>query len=202
MRRNPASRREGCFGSDRVHQLRTQIAQTAAKLIVEHGLHDWAHAKRKAARQLGVDEQRNLPSSEELEQALREYNNLYRPESHAELLRVRRSLALEWMRRLMQYSPRLAGGVATGLATNYSDVRIEIVADDSKTVEMFLLSGKIEFESAPMGRNNEVASYLLRADDATLRLVVTLPAQRRNLSRERLEEQLDIAALEHLLARG
>src|SRR5205814_8601624 len=114
-RRPPPTARDGRFGFERDRQIRTEIAQAAAKLIIEHGIDDWAHAKRKAARQLGVNKQTNLPSAEEIEQALREYNSLYRPQSQIELLHARRSLALVWMKLLNNFSPRLTAGVASGL---------------------------------------------------------------------------------------
>src|SRR5690242_11299913 len=46
-------------------QNRQRIAQTAARLIVEHGISDWSHAKRKAARQLMLSEYQALPGDDE-----------------------------------------------------------------------------------------------------------------------------------------
>ena len=58
-------------GSDgRARRDRERIAQTAARLIAEHGLTDWALAKRKAARQLMLPESAALPSNDEIEAAL------------------------------------------------------------------------------------------------------------------------------------
>jgi len=199
-RRSQSLGREGRYGAARGRGIRTEIAQLAAKLIIEHGLDDWSHAKRKAARQLGVNEQNNLPNREEVEQAMREYNSLYRPQSQAQMLRTRRAEALAWMKALASFSPRLTSGVATGLATEHSEIRVEVVADDSKSIELFLLSRDIAFEPTASGRGSvDYPQYLIEADGATLRLVVITPGQRRSLGRERLEEQLDIGALEALL---
>jgi hypothetical protein len=66
MPRRAAGARESRYGPLRDREMRTLIAQAAARLILEHGIDDWNHAKRKAARQLGASEQTNLPSSEEL----------------------------------------------------------------------------------------------------------------------------------------
>ncbi len=60
---------------------RTRIAQTAARLIAEHGLTDWSAAKRKACRELGLADNEALPGNEEVEEALRNYNSLFRPTS-------------------------------------------------------------------------------------------------------------------------
>jgi hypothetical protein len=200
-RRYPNESREGRFGLERDRQIRTEIAQAAAKLVIEHGLDDWGKAKRKAARQLGVNDQTNLPSSEELEQAIREYNNLFRPESQATMLYERRAIALGWMKMLADFSPRLTAGVATGLASAHSEIRIELVADDTKQVELFLLSRQVDFERAiPTRASHDFPEYCISADGTTLRLVVIPRVRRRSLARERLIEQLDVAALEALLA--
>ena len=51
-------------GSD---YLREQLAQEAARLIVDHGMRDYGQAKRKAAARLGVREASSLPSNTEIE---------------------------------------------------------------------------------------------------------------------------------------
>ena len=202
-RRPELDGREGRFGRQRDRQIRTEIAQAAAKLIMEHGLDDWTKAKRKAARQLGVNEQTNLPNNEELEQAIREYNTLFRPESQSALLYARRKVALDWMRRLIEFSPRLTAGVATGLASAHSDIRIELAADNAKQVELFLLGQQIDFDLAPARRASEAClQYCIASDDVAVRLVVVPLAQRRSLGRERADERLDIEAVEALLAAG
>jgi hypothetical protein len=66
---------------------RTLIAQAAARLIAEHGLSDWSAAKRKACRELGLSDSEPLPANDEVEQALRNYNSLFRPEAQAASLR-------------------------------------------------------------------------------------------------------------------
>jgi hypothetical protein len=204
MTRRPALEgREGRFGRERDRQIRTEIAQAAAKLIIEHGLDDWTKAKRKAARQLGVNEQTNLPNTEELEQAIREYNTLFRPESQGALIHARRKVALDWMRRLIEFSPRLTAGVATGLASAHSEIRIELAADNAKQVELFLLRQQIDFDPAPIRHaGEECPQYRIASDEVAVRLVVVPLAQRRNLGRERADERLSIDAVEALLAAG
>jgi hypothetical protein len=200
-RRYPLEGRESRFGRERDRQIRTEVAQAAAKLIIEHGLDDWTKAKRKAARQLGVNEQTNLPSGEELEQAIREYNNLFRPQSQGALLYARRKAALQWMRRLIDFSPRLTAGVATGLASAHSEIRIELATDNAKQVELFLLGDHIDFDPAPSRHaGQDCPQYCIADDGVAVRLVVVPVAQRRNLGRERAHERLDIQAVEVLLA--
>src|SRR5512136_1368250 len=121
--------------SARNQRNRTRIAQAAARLIAEHGLADWSMAKRKACRQLGLGDKEGLPGDDEVQQALRDYNSLFRAGVHAAELRRQRSSALVWMERLERWSPVLVGGVAAGWATQHSEVRLELEADDAKAVE-------------------------------------------------------------------
>jgi hypothetical protein len=52
-------------------QMRERIAHLAARLIAVDGIDDYALAKRKAARQAGAPDTRNLPNNDEVEHALR-----------------------------------------------------------------------------------------------------------------------------------
>ena len=120
-----------------------RIAQAAARLIAEHGLTDWSLAKRKAARQLMLPERAALPSNDEIEAALAEHHALFGGDAHAASLRAQReeALALDAAARA-RWDPLLVGGVAAGWATEHSDVRLELVADDPKAVEIALASAR------------------------------------------------------------
>ena len=50
--------------------LREQLAQEAARLIVDHGIYDYGQAKRKAALRFGVREVSALPSNSEIESSV------------------------------------------------------------------------------------------------------------------------------------
>ena len=65
--------------------LRMTIAQEAARLIAEHGIHDYGLAKRKAAERLGVDTDcAVLPRNVEVEAALMERQRLFGGNSHGD----------------------------------------------------------------------------------------------------------------------
>jgi hypothetical protein len=149
---------------------RARIAQAAARLIAEHGLSDWAAAKRKACRELGLSEREALPGNDEIEQALRDYNSLFRPHAQAASLRAQRMIALDWMQRLAPWRPMLVGGVAAGWATAHSDVRLELEAEDPKAVELGLINAGIEYTTAspqrgaaPLARNRGAARHRFAA---------------------------------------
>ena len=167
-------------------QARALIAQQAAQLIAEHGIQDWGLAKRKAARQLGLSEREHLPDNADVEEALRDYHALYEPEEQMQWLREMRLEALDWLERLAAFEPELVGAVADGWATAHSEIRLELTADDAKTLEIFLLAREIPFEALPQreGAARAVPHYRLEGRSAPVRLVVRDPAGRRNLSRE------------------
>ncbi|MDD4880560.1 MAG: hypothetical protein PHR30_10575 [Gallionellaceae bacterium] len=126
---------------------RLRVAQLAAQLMMEHGIKDHALAKRKAARQLGVESANWLPSNEEIDGELRTYVSLFEPETHVQDLENARRQAVEVMTTLARFQPVLVGGLAQGVATRYSDIELEVYADSSKEFEQFLLNLDIAFKS-------------------------------------------------------
>lgn len=179
-----------------------RIAQAAARLIAEHGLSDWAAAKRKACRELGLSDREALPANEEIEQALRDYNSLFQPQAQAASLRAQRMIALDWMQRLAPWRPLLVGGVAAGWATAHSDVRLELEAEDPKAVELGLINTGIEYSTAaPQSTTGSLARLNAGRGIQAVRLDIVSPQQRRNRSRRNGEERLSLSDLQLLLAR-
>jgi hypothetical protein len=127
-------------------QMRARIAAAAARLMAEDGLEDFALAKRKAARQLGAEDTQSLPKNEEIEAELRAYQSLYQGEEQRERIQYLRGCALEAMRLLERFRPYLAGPVLSGTAGRYSDIDLQLFTDDSKAVELFLLSRNIAYD--------------------------------------------------------
>src|SRR5688500_1794539 len=95
---------------------RSHIAYCAARLMAEDGIEDYALAKRKAARQAGVPETRELPTNEEIDEALKAYRQIYHREEHRDRLRALRGAALRAMRELAPFNPYLTGSVLSGNA--------------------------------------------------------------------------------------
>ena len=199
--------RGGGFG---VQRDRLRVAQVAARLIVEHGLADWTLAKRKAARQLMLPDTA-MPSNDEIEVALAEHHSLFGGEAHAATLRAMRAQALRWMNRLAAWQPLLVGGVAAGWATEHSDIRLELEADDPKSVEIELAGHGVAYAALP-AREGDAATHLMiesadrttrrtprHATGGAVRLAILTPAQRRNRPRKADEPRLDAAALSALI---
>ena len=123
-----------------------EIAQTAARLVVEEGL-DWGAAKRRALKQLGLPARTALPDNDVLEAAVREYLELFCADTQPQELRALRELALVWMQRLQDFRPHLAGAVWRGTATRRSDIYIQLFCDDPKSAEIALLDNNVRFEA-------------------------------------------------------
>jgi hypothetical protein len=132
-------------GSSR--QMRSRIAHLAARLMAVDGIDDYAHAKRKAARQAGAPETRNLPTNDEVEVALRAYQQLYQADEQRERLQHLRSRALDMMKLLAEFNPFISGAVLSGSAGKYSDIDIHLFTDSVKEVELFLLNQGIAYKA-------------------------------------------------------
>ena len=105
----------------RDQQMRTRIAQEAARLMSEEGIQDFYAAKRKAAQHLGAPDTRNMPRNQEVEAALQEYQRLFRGEQQTGHLRVLREAAVQAMRFLAGFKPRLVGSVLSGACRHIHD---------------------------------------------------------------------------------
>ena len=178
---------------------RARIADLAARLIAEHGLADWSLAKRKAARQLMLPERTTLPGDDEIEIALAAHHELFDGDEHTATLRAQREEALAWLRFFAAFEPVLAGGVAAGWATEHSDIRIELVADDSKLVELALINAGIGYSVAPGVAQHAAPELLIATPRGDVRAIVRTPFAARQRPR-RDETRLDEARLAALLA--
>lgn len=115
----------------------------AAALVVDEGM-DYGAAKAKAARALG--RRGPLPSSESLEDAVREHIAVFHAEEQPAELRALRRLAQQWMRRLAAFRPHLAGAAWRGTATRRSPLMIDLYCDDPKAAEIALVDARVPFE--------------------------------------------------------
>lgn len=136
----------------RQNGLRAAIAATAARIMAENGIDNFALAKRKAAHQLGATDKQNLPGNDEIETELRTYLDLYQSEEHPDRVRELRRIALSMMRALENFSPYLTGPVLKGIAGPYSEIELQLFPDSGKDVEIFLLNRNIPFNSTDARR--------------------------------------------------
>lgn len=186
-----------------------EIAAAAAALVVEQGL-EYAAAKRRAARDLrGRPE---LPSNEEVEDAVREHLAIFCADTQPAELHALRAVARQWMQRLADFRPHLAGAAWRGTATRQSAVHIDLYCDDPKAAEIALINAGVDYDAASAARpgGGEPASVLTVASfSPALGETVTV-----HLSLHDLDEQRgalkpdargrswrgDLTALERLMA--
>lgn len=133
--------------SKSARQIRLELAHLAARLVAVDGVNDYLVAKRKAAERMGVNNRQQLPSNEEIEQALTDYQRLFQGDTQPRLLRQLRKLALEAMEMLADFRPRLSGAVADGTAGKQSEISLHLYADAIEEVAMLLIDHGIPYES-------------------------------------------------------
>jgi predicted nucleotidyltransferase len=131
---------------DRSQRNRLRVAQEAARLMSEHGIRDFHHAKVKAAERLGVFDTQALPRNNEIEDALREHQRIFQADSQPQALRTRREAAIEAMRFFSAFEPRLVGAVLEGTADEHSAVCLHLFSDEVETVQLFLTEQGIPFD--------------------------------------------------------
>jgi hypothetical protein len=126
--------------------VRSAIAQEAARLMAEHGIHDYLTAKRKAAERFGVSDVAVLPKNTEVEEALRAHHRLFGGSQHERTLVRQRETALRAMELLQQFEPRLVGPVLNGSATEHADIQLHAFADTAETVYIQLMDRHVPHE--------------------------------------------------------
>ena len=131
--------------NNRQTAMRARLAAAAARIMAEDGVDDFALAKRKAARRLGVLDTQSLPGNDEIEAELRAYRALYQADDHPALIDDLRRIALDAMRTLERFNPYLTGPVLTGTAGPYAEIELQLFPDSAKEVEIFLLDRDLAF---------------------------------------------------------
>lgn len=127
---------------------RSAIAVQAARLMAEDGIEDYGHAKRKAAKQLGMPDARHLPNNDEIDAALREYQGIYKSDDQRQRTRLLRDQAISNMRELAAFNPHLTGSVLSGTAGPYATIHLQLYTDNIKAVELFLIDRGIAYRTA------------------------------------------------------
>lgn len=127
--------------------MRARIAHLAARIMAEDGIEDYALAKKKAARQAGVADTRQLPGNDEIDKALRAYREIYHAADHHAQLADLREIAVRAMIHLQQFNPYLVGNVLSGIAGKYAGIQLQLFTDDIKAVELFLIDIGADYEA-------------------------------------------------------
>jgi hypothetical protein len=159
-------------------EMRIHLAREAARIMAESGLRDFAAAKRKAAQRLAAPDTRHLPSNEEIEHELQQYLSLFQGKRLPQRVTHLRGIALEAMRFLSAFEPRLVGAVLGGAVTEGTIVEIHASADTPEAVAHWLDEHGIPFEQSERrlrfggDRHEMLPVYQFTADDVTVEVCV------------------------------
>lgn len=124
----------------------SRVVQEAARIICEDGLADYRLAKQKAVERLGLGFGTPLPSNADIQDAVIQYQRLFGGRAYAERLGKLRRTAVQAMRLLKDYRPRLVGAVATGATTDAHKVQLHCFADKPEQIDMLLEDCGLRFE--------------------------------------------------------
>ncbi len=145
-----------------------EIAAFAARLVVEEGL-EWGPAKRRALKGLGLPPRTALPGNDLVEDAVREYIDIFCADTQPAELAALRRLAAVWMERLAEFRPHLAGAVWHGTATRLSDIYMQLFCDDPKSAEIMLIDKGVAYEPRSVtgfqGEPVDALSVSVRCDE-------------------------------------
>ncbi len=131
----------------RATELRTRIAEEAARIMREQGIRDFLLAKRKAADRLGITDRNALPANQEIAEALAAQQRLFGGSAHHDNLRALREVALRAMALLSRFHPRLVGPVLAGTATNHTDISLHVFADTPEDVAFMLIERGVRYRT-------------------------------------------------------
>jgi hypothetical protein len=126
-------------------QIRLEVAAEAARIIATENQSNFHAAKKKAAERIGVSQRTALPSNLEVQDALQYYQRLYGGRDHASNLEKLRLVAIEAMRLLQAFSPRLVGPVLDGTAGKHSRVSLHVFCDGPENLQLYFLEHGIPF---------------------------------------------------------
>lgn len=168
---------------DHAH-MRQRLAQQAAQILLDSGSRDFHLAKQKAAQQLGATDTKSLPSNHEIESALIEYQRIFRANTQPEELKRLRNIAIEAMKFLRDFHPRLVGSVLSGTADAHSVIRLHLFAETVESVGFYLLDNqipnKLSQRRLKIGTDQyeNYSAYEFMVDEAAVELIIFLPRQK------------------------
>ena len=129
-------------------ELKTRIASETARILTEDDLQNYDTARRKAARRIGCSNKRHFPDNKEIQQALSDYQQLFRGDTQPTALEQLRRVAVEAMQSLSQFEPRLVGSVLEGTADTGSTVSLQLFSESPEELPLHLMQTGIPWEES------------------------------------------------------
>ncbi len=141
-------------------RVRQHIARLAAQMMYERIETEYFTAKRKAARQLGINSKyhpKDLPSNREIRDYIQLFACMHEGETRTQNLLDMRLIGLCLMRKLKRFRPALIGSTWTGHIRKGSDIDIHVFSDQIVAITMILdeLGLEYEIENKRIIKHNE-----------------------------------------------
>ncbi len=159
-------------------QIRRAIAAEAARIMSTQSQFNYRVAKLKAAERLGLNLHTTLPSNAEVASALRAYQEFYGGPQHTRHVRKMREVALQVMRSLESFCPRLVGPVLEGTADEHARVSLHVFNDPPDAVVIHLLDKGLVFRNEQRkirwhdGSYRQMQMVVTNADDIEVELTL------------------------------
>ncbi|WP_018880273.1 MULTISPECIES: hypothetical protein [unclassified Thioalkalivibrio] len=154
-------------------RIRQELAQEAARIMLDDGIRDFALAKRKAAEHLGVDNRHEMPGNLEIQDAAIERSRLFASPASRAAYRERLAAALIVMERLRHLEPRLVGPLLQGLVESQPLLNLHGFAETVEEVILELGERGIQCETGErryrsrQGREQRIPFLAFRGPDDT-----------------------------------
>lgn len=154
------------------HHVKKHIASMAAEIIIEEGVSDYLYAKKKAAKYLNYNSYQILPSNNEIDEAIRDYQATFPSNNVADFI-FYQDIAIKIMSELELFNPLITGTLQEGRVTNNQKILINLFTDNFKEIEYFLLSNNHQFKTKdPKRLDNFLIKYILFYENIETELTV------------------------------
>jgi len=176
-------------------ELQRRIAYEAARIMTEYRSDNIAYACQKAAAKLGISRRQQMPTRDEVEEALREQQWLLRGDEQQQVLLRLRHSALQAMQALQRFNPLLVGSVFQGTADTNSRVQLHLFADTPEDVLFALSDLQIPWQERQRtlhfrdGARRETPSFQFSADGVMFELLVLSTQMPHNRPLDPLDNQ-------------
>lgn len=186
------------------------LAGEAARILVEEQLTDYGLAKRRAAERLGLSSRGAMPDNARVEAEVLAYQRLFGGRAYADRLRLLRRTAVQAMKLLARFEPRLSGAVVSGAISQAHRVQLHCFPDQAELVDVFLAERGFEVEVDERdyrygdGRVESVPLACFQAGGVGVDVALFAPGQERRSplshSNGRPAPRLNLAEAEQLAA--
>lgn len=127
------------------HRMMQLLTAEAARIFCEESVWNYQTAKIKALHRLGLPSRSALPDNQHIQAAIIEYQRLYGGAHYLQGLWRMRETAVQALRLLAAFNPRLTGAAVTGAITTGQRVQIHAFAEPAEAVDLLLEDRRIPY---------------------------------------------------------